>query len=362
MSFTEPILLRLSDQNNTIYIAHRNIFESEGDRIALIPAPELEDFEAGLGNYAVLNSAVRNTNQAHGGSYGIECPFQGGSTIEKLHRQFTVPSAGSFYIEKWMRMDNITDGGAAHVMTFMAGSIGSDLWRGPHLAYIGGIGFQWNDGGWNTISGSIISANAWYTIRATFDLGVPHYSFDIWDAGGTPVASQASMGFINANPFAGVAVWDWMGMHTKSGTGNIYWDDITNGGASAYPTHSPSPAYVTSSLPIGAEVDMSTAKCWMFKDGGDPLDADNEDVKFKYLSNNGSLGASFTLENLRLEDNPIITTITNSFGVVGAYASDGLYESKSSAWLECNVIFPTNGVAGGKHDKFGKYGHRRVGA
>ena len=96
-------------------------------------------------------------------------------------------------------------------------------------------------------------------------------------------------------------------------------------------------------------IDMSTVKCWMFKDGI-IQSATNTDVKFKYAVNNGSLSASKTLAELRAESDPTISDVTNSFKVVGVYASDGAYESKSSAWLEVDVIYPdgAGGVSRGR--------------
>ncbi|MCK5342810.1 MAG: hypothetical protein KAR20_05370, partial [Candidatus Heimdallarchaeota archaeon] len=285
MSIIRKLSIALTDDEDTLYIQHRDVFEGKAAHIVLTTAPEIEDFEAGLGNYAVLNSAVRSTDQAHGGSYGVKCPFQGGSTVEKLHRQFTVPAAGSFYIEKWMRMDNVISGGGLHVMTFQAGSLGADIWRGPHLTYVGGTGFQYNDGGWNTISGSTISADAWYRIKAIFDLAAKTYDFYIWDSSDTPVASQLGIGYQNANPFAGQTGWDWMGMHTKSGVGNVYWDDITNEAAFSYPTTSPSPAPVWTPTGGPCEIKVKTASVHRYKN--DVLITDlsgtgeDLDVKFK---------------------------------------------------------------------------------
>ena len=64
MSFTQKVLVPLTDQNDTGDIAHKNVFESEGDRIALIgfsmpamigassPAPYVASASSTLTTYA----------------------------------------------------------------------------------------------------------------------------------------------------------------------------------------------------------------------------------------------------------------------------------------------------------------------
>ena len=304
MSFSEKIFIPLSNQVDTSALEHLDIFEGEGDRIALSgPGPGNIDPEAS------------NLSQS-----GLVA-FSASSLLDGVTNQnsgFHTDSSGAgSYLKINLGVGNTQAWGRARFYIYLAEA--HAVWD-----------IQYSD---NNLD--------WFTAYTGFDV-----------SGGTGWKEVS---------------WPRNGAHR-------YWrfyktDAAQNGGWHSelemygvpYDTTSPSPVAVWTALPLDAVIDLSTAKCWMFKDGIIQA-ATNTDIKFKYAINGGTLGSALTLSELRAIDlsTTPITDAINSLKAVGVYASDGSYESKSSAWLECDVEFLDGAVVGGKYDKFAKSGARRI--
>ena len=352
MSFTQKILFPLTDHVDTSKIEHKNIFESEGDRIALKLAPTIifsDDFTG-----TVIDTAKWNESDT-GGNISQDDQIEGkGSSAWNVDGLITDNSQAlsdgveldlQFIPNEVAQPNGMYGFCASSTLTITGQTALLYFSAGNFLAWVNGSG---TDTTYNYTAGKT------YNIRIVYqNPGWKYYVQSPDDATySTEVEIHSTLTDSTGPMYAEFNFYYSVGLS--------YLDDVDII-AAAYPTDSPSPVAVWSSLPVDAVVDMSTIKCWMFKD--DVIQAaGNTDIKFKYAVNNGSLGTSKTLTAIRAESDPTISNASNSFKVVGVYASDGAYESKSSAWLECDVVFPSGAAAGGKYDKFAKYGHRRIGA
>jgi hypothetical protein len=354
MSFTQKILIPLSDQVDTSLVGHDNVFEGEGDRIALKIDGSSDEFEiateqdiksGGDGaksyDWNVLNSAnadIIDVNITNSGRLTIDLNAVNSQYANAI---FTAPFVyknitGDFDVETLVisNADAISER-AGLIVYDPAASAGED-WISVHSAF-SGIGVKLQS--MNTVNSS----------TAFLEISVSNLYLRIVRSGSSfSTYSKATAG----------AEWLLRATYTRAdfgssvqvgliaapfNTSNNFIAEYEYFRPKAYATSSPSPGAIWTAIPsVGAVVDMSTAKCWMFKDGAIQT-AGNTDVKFKYAANNEVLSVSKTLTELRAESDPTIADAINSFKAVGVYASDGAYKSESSAWLEVNVIYPDGG-------------------
>lgn len=349
MSFTQKILFSLTDHVDTSDIEHKNVFEGEGDRIGLKPVVLLtdnfndnsldEDKWNVTGTVVEQNQQIEITTASSWNINGIVSDNAYNSDFIALDIKSIAPSNVNINNMGGLVASNTLDySNANSVMIHFSYNGPADVY-----VYINGLpvntGYTWITG--KTYNKRIVYQN-------------PGWKFYIQSPDDVTFSSEVEI-YSTVTDSIGPFHVQLQGGHAA---GTVIYDDVILTGS--WVTSSPSPASVWAALSVGAVVDMSTAKCWMFKSGVIQL-ATNTDVKFKYAANNGALGSALTLANLRLESDPIISDVANSFKAVGVYASDGTYESKSSAWLEVNVEFPEGtGGGGGKYDKFAKSGIRRV--
>ena len=302
MSFIQKILIPLSDDNDTSAIEHKNIFESEGDRIALIGsgADNIDPDPANLSQSGLVSfsaSALLNDNPSQAAGFHTDASGVGS------------------YLKIDLGAGNAEMYGRARFYIYLTEA--HAIWD---------IQYSDND-------------SDWFTVYTGLDI-----------SGGT--------GWKEVSWTHRVAHRYWRFYKTDTAQGGGWHSELQMYGA-PYSTSSPSPTSVWTGMPLDAVIDMSTAKCWMLKDGI-IQPATNTDVKFKYAINNGALSSAFTLAEFRsiyFGGTPI-TDATNSLKVVGVYASDGTYQSESSAWMEVDVVFQE--ADGGKYDKFAKSGARRI--
>ena len=306
MSFTQKILIPLSNQVDTSFLEHRNIFESEGDRIALLG--ESDFFPTMTANNAPSPYVVSASSE-----------FATLQTWRACDNNFTGISnswATNSVTSGWWKIDlGSGNDEIAKVYTITCLDHATGPARAPK---------DW------TFEGSNTGAFAGEETILDTQSGITDWT-------------QAEK---KSYPFSNLTSFRYYRWNITANNGDATFLQIQEFEAQVgFFTNSPSPVAVWTAIPIGAEVDMSTAKCWMFKD--DVVQAaGNTDIKFKFAINNGALSASKTLTELRAESDPTITDAANSFKAVGVYASDGSYESKSSAWLEVDVVFPENGGGG----------------
>ena len=373
MSFTQKILIPLSDQVDTSFIEHKNVFESEGDRIALdLPSridgtKLLMNFE-GKADESTDFTGIDLSDSRH--DIGVNATAQ----IDSAYSQDGTSSLlvdgnsdwisvfmsddfdfgnGDFCIELYHRPSSSVTNNAIFISGVTTSSAYNVLLYTKHTAAGGNMAaFLIGDDStqYPLLGDTAHTLNVWQHI-AVFRIGNTVYmskdgtivaSVDVTGVTLRTPTSPLDIGRGGANEYAGnidmVRIVKGDGVYSSGG--------FIPPSSFLYPISSPSPATVWTAISVGAEIDMSTAKCWMFKDGVIQA-AGNTDIKFKYAINNGSLSASKTLTELRAESDPTVTDALNSFKAVGVYASDGSYESMSSAWLEVDVIFPENGGGGG---------------
>ncbi|MCK5603570.1 hypothetical protein KAR91_16920 [Candidatus Pacearchaeota archaeon] len=335
MSFTQKILIPLSDQVDTSVLEHRNVFEGEGDRITLFSVIQLyDDFDDNSIDPAKWNvtdsgSNVKEQNQqleVTGNSN-----WNANGVVSDIAESFSAAEC-RFTVTLDNTSDNITTGYSnLTTLTVSTGQFGC-FQTGPADNK---IYFGLNGGTLDT--GFVYTNGKTYKVRIVYQN--PGWKMYIQSDDDATYSSEIEV-FSTITDSTGPFYFQ----HNVRQGANLPLDDVYM--FTEYSTASPSPAAIWVDMPVGAGVDMSTAKCWMFKDGVIQA-AGNTDVKFKYAANNGALSSALTLTALRAEGNPTITDDTNSFKAVGVYASDGSYESKSSAWLEVDAIFPENGGGGG---------------
>ncbi|MCK5607522.1 hypothetical protein KAR91_36905 [Candidatus Pacearchaeota archaeon] len=348
MSFTQKILIPLSDQVDTSAIEHKNVFESEGDRIALASfGDDFDDNSIDLEKWNVIDTgsgSVVEQNQR------IE--ITGSGTWDETG----LISDNSFALVAGQELRaQIYNGDRKTLIGLLSGtSLTITPANGCYLSITGSNNFNATINGSSTDTGYNATDGKTYNTRIVY-LN-PGWSVYIQSPDDATYATEVLVHTTATDSTGPLYVH-----RNTGGSGTSYLDDVSV--LKGYPTSSPSPAAVWTGIPAGAVIDMSTAKCWMFKD--DVIQpATNTDIKFKYAINNGTLSTSLTLAALRAEDlsGTPITDSVNSFKPVGVYASDGTYESKSTAWLEVDVLYPEGGGGDSKLDNFGLYGHRRIAA
>ncbi|MBW2644593.1 MAG: hypothetical protein JRE23_00185 [Deltaproteobacteria bacterium] len=367
MSFTQKILISLSDQIDTPSIEHKNVFEGEGDRVGLasiIPAtrkllvhcdgddgsPDFPDASASNHIITAVGGAQVDTaiKKFDTGSLLLN---GGGARLNIPTHSDLNWAAEEFNFEFQVYSTNFAQANGVFYSTRSHSAYSGVLLRAfgkkvRFLATIGGTAWDID------FTSDTDLVNGMFNHLELSRAGDVYRIFQEGIQTGTQTKSGAIQYPGSASLIGGDAPSSlWFG----GSIDEIAMDKGVPGHTSnftpptaAYPTYSdasPSPAAIWTAIPVGAELDMSTLKCWMFKDGVIQA-AGNTDVKFKYAANNGALGSSLTLAALRAEGNPTITDDTNSFKVVGVYASDGTYESKSRVLLEVDATFP-DGAAGG---------------
>ncbi len=373
MSFIQKILFPLTDHIDTSDIEHKNIFESEGDRIALIGDGDSNLLVLGTGTDGSTDfpdiSSSNHTVTAVGDAQvetGVTDPFGGNDGVY----------LGDGILDHLDINGNLSDF-----------DLGSESWVAEGFFYLneatgatsrGLFGFGGGFGGWNGTNGHIYICNIgsdgkfyfqyWAGSIVTISFTSPNFSTG-WNFAQLTNDSVNNQFKIRINEIvkytssaiiistittplkftlgdiaSGGAAWKgWLSNFRLSREVTRPTATPTEYFAGAYATNSPSPAAVWTALPIGAVVDVSTAKYWRFKDGVVITSLTDTDVQTKKASNGGSLGAAETLSAFRAGSDITITDATNSLKAVGVYASDGTYESKSSAWLEVDVLFPDAG-------------------
>lgn len=338
MSFIQKILIPLSDQVDTSLVEHKNDFEGEGDRIALKQIDILliyDDFnddsldpakwnESDTGsNITETNSRLEhegNNNWNSNGLVSVDC----WDLVAGHEWRFTFsPYAISDTMYGPATLSNLT------------------ITENSAFLYPNQLGdfYAWINGAGTNTTYSYIPGKT-YKCRIVYQ--GPGWKFYVQSDDDATYSTEVEI-YSTVTDSTGPMYFHLNSLTTMAG--KSWLDDVVIA-TEGYSDTSPSPAAVWSALPSGAVVDMSTAKCWMFKDGV-IQEAGNTDVKFKYAVNNVALSSSITLAALRLESDPTITDAVNSFKAVGVYASDGSYESKSSAWLEVDVVFPEDAAGGG---------------
>lgn len=348
MPFIQKILFPLTDHVDTSAIVHKNILEGEGDRIALksnviiiVDDFNDNDLNTDIWNEVDSGSNITETNQR------LECKGNNSWNANGLVTDTTIPTNEWRYTITPVASDNIGMFGPNASSSLDITTNGIQLFpASANDFYVRLNGASFNTGN-DYIAGDI------YKVRIVYqNPGWNVYVQSDDDATYNTEVLIYTTATDSTGPF-------YFHINMLASTGGVsHVDDVQYLG---YSSESPSPVTVQTALPVGSVVDMSTSKCWMFKDGI-VQPATNIDVKFKYAINNGSLSSALTLSELRAIDltSTPITDVVDSFQCVGVYASDGTYESKSSAWLEVNVTFPEGAGAGGKYDKFAKSGIRRV--
>lgn len=363
MSFTQKVLFPLTDHIDTSVIEHKNVFEGEGDRITLKAwGDDFDDSSLDTDNFGTsVNSDGVITETT---SLSIDSPDSIDDAAILYYKTVLNPRAtknwglsykfkcqdlasGTFlFLELWQ-------GAGTPVVT------DSTTWASGRIALIaqgstGQIRFlylntsstaiYWNGTIWTTTPSDAYSGSLGTDYVAKLRNDGTKLYFELWNSGESSLLASAETPWSDVKAESG-NLYSLAGEpYTNTYYGEMILSNFTH--TNRYATSSPSPAAEWVVLPIGSVIDVSTAKYWRYKDDVLIESLIDADVQTKKASNGGVLGSAETLSAFRAGSNITITDATNSFQVVGVYASDGTYESKSSAWMECNVIFP-DGAAGG---------------
>ena len=313
------IQVSITDQSDTSDIEHKNILESEGDRVATINKSNP--------NYELGNNW---TQRAQNWDLQLrQAKLIDGSAQARLRNNELGSHNDGTYLARF-NLDvaaSFTDylGLIARATTGLATGYAALLFNGELSLWKVGVA---------KLSGTAYAPSLGTDYIMEFIVSGTSLTVNVWDI--AHAVLQKTLSTTDATYTTGY--FEYM-MGNASGFNKLM--------GSYYSTISPSPVTIWTAEAIGAIIDMSSAKIWVFKDGVIQVTT-STDVKFQYAVNNGALNGSWlTLTQLRLESDPTITDGTNSIKVTAQYISNGAYESKSSTVMRFNITPAVGGGGGG---------------